>query len=93
MALGVRAPVNLKTLNVRSRLASGRDRWQGGAIAAQSRQQDGIRPLARDAQLILACGSFMAMIAGIQLFVGTEHTDDYFAWTIQPPLTAAFLGA
>ncbi len=31
--------------------------------------------------------------AGLQLFVGTESTDRFFAWTIQPPLTAAFLGA
>lgn len=29
----------------------------------------------------------------LQLFLLTEYTDSYFAWTIQPPLTAAFLGA
>jgi hypothetical protein len=49
--------------------------------------------LAADSKAILACGSFMALIAGIQLFLGTEATDRYFAWTIQPPITAAFLGA
>ena len=27
------------------------------------------------------------------VFILTEHTDSYFAWTIQPFLTAAFLGA
>ncbi len=32
-------------------------------------------------------------LAGFQLFVLTEQTEHYFAWTIQPPLTAAFLGA
>lgn len=32
-------------------------------------------------------------VAGFQLFVLTEHTDRFFAWTINPPLTAAFLGA
>jgi hypothetical protein len=35
----------------------------------------------------------MAAVAGLQLFLGTERTDDLFAWTIEPPLTAAFLGA
>jgi hypothetical protein len=29
----------------------------------------------------------------VGLFVLAEHTDKYFAWTIRPPLTAAFLGA
>jgi hypothetical protein len=32
-------------------------------------------------------------LAGFQLFVLTEQTEHYFAWTIQPPMTAAFLGA
>jgi hypothetical protein len=32
-------------------------------------------------------------ITGIQLFVLSEATDRFFAWTIKPPLTAAFLGA
>ncbi len=35
----------------------------------------------------------LVFIAGIQLFILTDETDRYFAWTIQPPLTAAFLGA
>ena len=30
---------------------------------------------------------------GVSLFVFTEQTDRYFSWTIEPPLTAAFLGA
>jgi hypothetical protein len=32
-------------------------------------------------------------LAGFQTFVLTEQTEHYFAWTIQPPITAAFLGA
>ena len=31
-------------------------------------------------------------IVGIQLFILSEQTDRFFAWTIQNPLTAAFLG-
>ncbi len=41
--------------------------------------------------LLLAGG--LVFLAGFQLFVLTEQTEHYFAWTIQPPLTAAFLGA
>lgn len=42
---------------------------------------------------LLYLAASLTFIAGIQLFVGTEHTDQYFAWTIPIPLTAAFLGA
>ncbi len=35
----------------------------------------------------------LALIAGIQLFVLASETDRFFSWTIEPPLTAAFLGA
>jgi hypothetical protein len=41
--------------------------------------------------LLIASG--LVFIVGIQLFILTEYTDRYFAWTIKPPLTAAFLGA
>ena len=35
----------------------------------------------------------LALIAGGLLVIGAEDTDDWFSWTIQPPLTAAALGA
>jgi hypothetical protein len=35
----------------------------------------------------------LAVIAGLQLFAGAAETDRFFSWTIEPPLTAAFLGA
>jgi hypothetical protein len=35
----------------------------------------------------------LAFIAGILLFVLATETDRFFSWTIEPPLTAAFLGA
>src|SRR5215210_2221420 len=38
-------------------------------------------------------GATLVFIAGVQLFVLADYTDRYFAWTIQPPLTGAFLGA
>ena len=40
-----------------------------------------------------AVGAVLVFIAGVQLFVLADYTDRYFAWSIQPPLTAAFLGA
>ncbi len=36
---------------------------------------------------------FTVFIAGIQLFIFSDRTADYFSWTIAPPVTAAFLGA
>jgi hypothetical protein len=42
--------------------------------------------------LLWAAGALVAL-AGLQLFVLSGVTDRYFAWTINPPLTAAFLGA
>jgi hypothetical protein len=35
----------------------------------------------------------LVFVTGLQLIAVTDDTDKYFAWTIKPPLTAAFLGA
>jgi len=40
--------------------------------------------------LMLAAG--LVFIVGISLFLLSEQTDQYFAWTVKPPLMAAFLG-
>ncbi|HEX7097668.1 MAG TPA: hypothetical protein VF377_00390 [Acidimicrobiia bacterium] len=42
-------------------------------------------------RLLIVAGVLVAL-AGIQLFVFSERTERFFAWTIDPPLTAAFLG-
>jgi hypothetical protein len=46
-------------------------------------------------ELRLLFGAFGALAAGafLLLFVLSNETDDWFSWTIKPPLTAAFLGA
>lgn len=44
-------------------------------------------------RLVLYLAGVLVAITGVQLFILTEYTDQFFAWTIQPPLTAAFLGA
>src|ERR671915_308060 len=41
-------------------------------------------------------GSLRAVVlvaAGFQLFVLTDHTERFFAWTVKPPVTGATLGA
>jgi hypothetical protein len=42
---------------------------------------------------VLAVFAGLAAIAGFLLFPLAEETDRFFSWTIQPPLTAAFMGA
>ena len=42
---------------------------------------------------ILWVGGGFVFLAGVQLFVLADRTDELFAWTIEPPTTAAFLGA
>ena len=50
----------------------------------------GLLPLTRATLLAFALLTFLALIV---LFVFSAQTENYFAWTIQPPVTAAFLGA
>jgi hypothetical protein len=52
-----------------------------------------VRPLIAPMRWLLYAASSLVFLAGLQLSVLTEQTDTYFAWTIAPPLTAAFLGA
>jgi uncharacterized integral membrane protein len=50
----------------------------------------GLLPLTRATLFAFALLTFLAVIV---LFVFSAQTENYFAWTIQPPVTAAFLGA
>jgi hypothetical protein len=52
-----------------------------------------VGPLTAGLRRLLFVASGLVALAGFQLFVLTDHTDRYFSWTIQPGLTAAFLGA
>jgi hypothetical protein len=51
------------------------------------------QPVTAGMRRILYTASALVLIAGIPLIFLTEHTDRFFAWTIQSNLTAAFLGA
>jgi peptidoglycan/LPS O-acetylase OafA/YrhL len=44
-------------------------------------------------RLAFRVSAALAVIAGLLLFAGATRTDDFFSWTIQPAMTAAFLGA
>lgn len=50
-------------------------------------------PLSRAARLLLVAFGVLTALAVLALLVGAERTAEAFAWTIQPPLAAAFLGA
>jgi hypothetical protein len=54
---------------------------------------NGVRLLTPGMRRLLIIAGVLVFLAGVQLFVFTERTATYFAWTIEPPLTAAFLGA
>lgn len=44
-------------------------------------------------RLLLLVAAALVFLAGLQLFVFPRRTADWFAWTIEPPMTAVFLGA
>ncbi len=44
-------------------------------------------------RIILYVASFLVLSVGLSLYFLSEQTNIYFSWTINPPLTAAFLGA
>jgi hypothetical protein len=50
-------------------------------------------PLTRELRVVLTVFAGLALVAGFLLFPLAESTEDYFSWTIEPPLTAAFMGA
>jgi hypothetical protein len=52
-----------------------------------------IAPISTRMRWLLLAAGFLVLLAGFQLFILTEYTDRYFAWAIQPFITAAFLGA
>jgi hypothetical protein len=52
-----------------------------------------IRRLLPSMRALLVVFSVLTALAVGALYVLAERTSDFFAWTIQPPLTAAFLGA
>ncbi|WP_210443324.1 hypothetical protein [Nocardioides sp. SYSU D00065] len=50
-------------------------------------------PLARPMRALLLLAAVLVFLAGFQLTVFPTRTADWFAWTIDVPMTAVFLGA
>ena len=51
-----------------------------------------VRRVSRGTKVLLCVFVALTALGTNQLYVLAEHTDTWFAWTIRPPLTAAFLG-
>jgi hypothetical protein len=52
-----------------------------------------VRQTSKGIRAVFVIGSVLVFAAGFQLFILTDHTEKWFAWTIKVPMTAAFLGA
>src|SRR4051794_18481143 len=52
-----------------------------------------VKPVTIWMRLNILCATLLCFLAGLSLFVGTDHTDQFSAWTINSAVTAAFLGA
>jgi len=52
----------------------------------------GVRPVSGGTKVMLGVFVALTALATNQLYLLSDHTDAYFAWTIKPALTAAFLG-
>ena len=50
------------------------------------------KPLVPAMRWLLYTAAVLVLLAGLQLFVFTERSGTFFAWTIADPLAAAFLG-
>ena len=64
----------------------------GAYHAAAMAEAEDVR-LHEGVRVLLWAVVLLAMLAGFVLFVFSDRTDHLFAWTIEPPITAAFLGA
>lgn len=51
------------------------------------------RPVSPWLRATLAFAAALVLVTGLQLVAASTATEDWFAWTIQPPLTATFVGA
>jgi len=50
-------------------------------------------PLIPPMRWLLYIAAFLVFLAGLVLFVFPLRTEEWFAWTVNPPMTAVFLGA
>jgi hypothetical protein len=65
----------------------------GGRRGRTAADDAPLRSITRGTRAWMVAFAVLTLVATNQLFVLSEHTDRWFSWTIQPPLSAAFLGA
>jgi hypothetical protein len=58
-------------------------------LADSGTAPDGLRHLTPGTGRWFQINTFLVLTTGVQLFLLTEHTDRFFAWTIAPAITAA----
>ena len=51
-----------------------------------------VTPVTTSARIFMWAAFVFVAAAGVSLFLLSERTSEFFAWTIKPPVTAAFLG-
>jgi hypothetical protein len=44
-------------------------------------------------RMLLLAASILVLVVFLNIFFLTEKTDEFFAWTVNPPITGAFIGA
>jgi len=62
------------------------------STASQTVTPVALKPLVPGMRVLLYVAAVLVLLAGFQLFVFTDRTATFFAWTVRNPLAAAFLG-
>ena len=61
--------------------------------AVKETGETAVRPVTTGMRVLLVAFTALTVLAFVALDVLAAHTADFFAWTIDPPVTAAFLGS
>jgi hypothetical protein len=64
-----------------------------GPVAGPPGSDGAVRPLASSVRLVYLVAAGVTLLGGFLAFVLAGETEDWFAWTITPDLSAAFIGA
>lgn len=64
-----------------------------GEVQVIDGQPTEARPTTPGMQRMLLIAAALVLIIGLPTYVWADRTDTLFSWTVNPPLTAAFLGA
>lgn len=72
---------------------AGSDPDAPGGVTVQDARGADVRRVLPGMRRLLIAFALLTLLGFTALFVGSTQTERAFAWTIDPPLTAAFLGA